>query len=79
MELLLDLLSIVSIVVIALGLPAWITVIRIKNRIERNKALLASENIYPDGSDICHGMVMTSNGIESDEKETMSWYSKLAQ
>ncbi|MDP1559061.1 MAG: hypothetical protein Q8K59_01305 [Nitrosomonas sp.] len=62
--------------IIILGL-LWYKVISTKKKMEKTEKTLESGQFLPECGDISHGMVITKNGIEGDEKPTLNWISKL--
>ena len=55
----------------------WFKAISTKKKMNKIEKTLKSEQFYPECGDISHGMVITKNGLEGDEKPTLSWISKL--
>ena len=55
--------------IIILGL-FWYKVINTKKNMEKTEKALESEQLLPECGDISHGMVITDNGLEGDEKPT---------
>jgi len=53
----------------------WYKSINMIDKINKKEKEL-SENRFYEGSDIVHGMVITKNGLEGDEKPALNWISK---
>ena len=56
----------------------WLIIIKTKIKMEKTQRMFESENIFPEGSDISHGMSLTENNeIVGCEKPNLNWISKL--
>lgn len=49
-----------------------------KRNMEKIEKVLKDEQVFPECSDVTHGIVISNNKIEEDDKPALSWISRLA-